>query len=72
MQPRSKELKRGVVTYAELIFQSISFTAPAIAVTATMTGAAAFAYGSLPLEATFLEKAYTTNPAERTPKSAKT
>jgi len=49
MQPRSKELKRGVVTYAELIFQSISFTAPAIAVTATMTGAAAFAYGSLPL-----------------------
>ncbi|MEM3656526.1 MAG: APC family permease [Thermoprotei archaeon] len=30
-------------------FQSISFTAPAIAVTATMTGAAAFAYGSLPL-----------------------
>ncbi|PSN94404.1 amino acid transporter [Candidatus Marsarchaeota G2 archaeon ECH_B_2] len=49
MQPKSKELKRGVVTYAELIFQSISFTAPAIAVTATMTGAAAFAYGSLPL-----------------------
>jgi amino acid transporter len=49
MSTKSKDLKRGVVTYAELIFQSISFTAPAIAVTATMTGAAAFAYGSLPL-----------------------
>lgn len=49
MPSGSKDLKRGVVTYAELIFQSISFTAPAIAVTATMTGAAAFAYGSLPL-----------------------
>jgi amino acid transporter len=45
----SGELKRGIVTYLELIFQSISFTAPAIAVTATMTGAAAFAYGALPL-----------------------
>lgn len=49
MQRGSKELKKGVVTYLELIFQSISFTAPAIAVTATMTGAAAFAYGALPL-----------------------
>jgi len=44
-----KQLERGAVTYLMLIFQSISFTAPAIAVTATMTGAAAFAYGSLPL-----------------------
>ena len=49
MADASKQLNKGVVTYLELIFQSISFTAPAIAVTATMTGAAAFAYGSLPL-----------------------
>lgn len=49
MSDSNKQLNKGVVTYLELIFQSISFTAPAIAVTATMTGAAAFAYGSLPL-----------------------
>ena len=53
MENSGKELKRGVVTYLELIFQSISFTAPAIAVTATMTGAAAFAYGALPLTYVF-------------------
>lgn len=47
--PEAGELKKNVVTYLELIFQSISFTAPAIAVTATMTGAAAFAGGALPL-----------------------
>ena len=44
-----RQLKKNAVTFVELIFQSISFTAPAIAVTATMTGAAEFAYGSLPL-----------------------
>jgi len=49
MAESSKQLNKGVVTYLELVFQSISFTAPAIAVTATMTGAAAFAYGALPL-----------------------
>ncbi|MEM3676410.1 MAG: APC family permease [Thermoplasmataceae archaeon] len=53
MPGESRELKKGVVTYIELIFQSISFTAPAIAVTATMTGAAAFAYGALPLTYVF-------------------
>ncbi|MDS0256545.1 APC family permease [Thermoplasmatales archaeon AK] len=53
MADQSRELKKGVVTYIELIFQSISFTAPAIAVTATMTGAAAFAYGALPLTYVF-------------------
>ena len=49
MVSNDKQLKKGAVGYLELIFQSISFTAPAIAVTATMTGAAAFAYGALPL-----------------------
>lgn len=53
MDNSGRELKKGVVTYFELIFQSISFTAPAIAVTATMTGAAAFAYGALPLTYVF-------------------
>ena len=53
MENSGRELKKGVVTYLELIFQSISFTAPAIAVTATMTGAAAFAYGALPLTYVF-------------------
>ncbi|MEM3908237.1 MAG: APC family permease [Candidatus Micrarchaeaceae archaeon] len=49
MVSESKQLKKNAVGFLELIFQSISFTAPAIAVTATMTGAAAFAYGALPL-----------------------
>lgn len=49
MASSDKQLRKGAVGYLELIFQSISFTAPAIAVTATMTGAAAFAYGALPL-----------------------
>lgn len=49
MTDSDNQLRKNAVTYIELIFQSISFTAPAIAVTATMTGAAAFAYGSLPL-----------------------
>ncbi|MEM0136617.1 MAG: APC family permease, partial [Thermoplasmatales archaeon] len=49
MVSEGKQLKKNAVTFLELIFQSISFTAPAIAVTATMTGAAAFAYGALPL-----------------------
>ncbi len=53
MDQESRELKKGVVTYLELIFQSISFTAPGIAVMATMTGAAAFAYGALPLTYVF-------------------
>jgi amino acid transporter len=49
MVSENKQLKKNAVGFLELIFQSISFTAPAIAVTATMTGAAAFAYGALPL-----------------------
>jgi Amino acid transporters len=49
MSDKSKDLLRNSVSFIELVFQSISFTAPAIAVTATMTGAASFAYGSLPL-----------------------
>lgn len=49
MVSEGKQLKKNAVGFLELIFQSISFTAPAIAVTATMTGAAAFAYGALPL-----------------------
>ena len=49
MVSTDRQLHKGAVGYLELIFQSISFTAPAIAVTATMTGAAAFAYGALPL-----------------------
>ncbi|MFQ1020520.1 APC family permease [Tardisphaera saccharovorans] len=49
MTDEHRQLKKNSVTFVELVFQSISFTAPAIAVTATMTGAAAFAYGSLPL-----------------------
>ena len=49
MVSTNRQLHKGAVGYLELIFQSISFTAPAIAVTATMTGAAAFAYGALPL-----------------------
>lgn len=49
MVATNKQLNKGAIGYLELIFQSISFTAPAIAVTATMTGAAAFAYGALPL-----------------------
>ncbi len=42
-------LKRGVVTFWELVFQSLSFTAPGIAALATLSGAVAFAYGSAPL-----------------------
>lgn len=49
MAIENKQLKKNAVSYLELIFQSISFTAPAIAVTATMTGAALYAYGALPL-----------------------
>ncbi len=49
MFQEGKQLQKNAVTFIELVFQSISFTAPAIAVTATMTGAAAFAYGALPL-----------------------
>ena len=49
MASNDRQLHKGAVGYLELIFQSISFTAPAIAVTATMTGAASFAYGALPL-----------------------
>ncbi len=49
MASSNRQLHKGAVGYLELIFQSISFTAPAIAVTATMTGAASFAYGALPL-----------------------
>ncbi|WP_069807674.1 APC family permease [Vulcanisaeta thermophila] len=45
----STGLKRGVVTFLELVFQSISFTAPGIAALATLSGAVAFAYGSTPL-----------------------
>lgn len=48
-QREHRQLAKNAVTYLELIFQSISFTAPAIAALATMTGAAAFAYGALPL-----------------------
>ena len=42
-------LLRGVVTFWELVFQSLSFTAPAVAALATLSGAVAFAYGSSPL-----------------------
>ncbi len=42
-------LRRGVVTFWELVFQSLSFTAPAVAALATLSGAVAFAYGSSPL-----------------------
>jgi amino acid transporter len=49
MVSESRDLKKGIVTFWMLVFQSISFTAPAIAVGATMTGAAAFALGALPL-----------------------
>jgi len=49
MGEEHRELARGSVTFLELIFQSVSFTAPAIAALATMTGAASFAYGALPL-----------------------
>ena len=44
-------LRRGVVTFWELVFQSLSFTAPAIASLVTLTGAVAFAGGSTPLTA---------------------
>ncbi|MEM0134554.1 MAG: APC family permease [Thermoplasmatales archaeon] len=49
MVSESKQLKKNAVGFLELIFQSISFTAPGVAIIATMTGAAAFAYGALPL-----------------------
>lgn len=42
-------LRRGVVTFWELVFQSLSFTAPAVAALATLSGTVAFAYGSSPL-----------------------
>ena len=42
-------LRRGVVTFWELVYVSISFTAPAIASLATLSAAVAFAYGSEPL-----------------------
>lgn len=45
----STGLRRGVVTFWELVFQSLSFTAPGIAALATLSGAVAFAYGSAPL-----------------------
>ena len=44
-------LRRDAIGFAEVLFQGIAAVAPAGAAVATMTGAAAFALGSLPLSA---------------------
>jgi amino acid transporter len=47
----SIELKQGVLNRGETLFQGIAASAPAGAAVATMTGAAGYALGALPLSA---------------------
>lgn len=47
----SNTLKKDVLVFREVLFQGIAASAPAGAAVATLTGAAAFALGSLPLAA---------------------
>uniref|UniRef100_A0A2U9IW26 APC family permease n=1 Tax=Metallosphaera hakonensis JCM 8857 = DSM 7519 TaxID=1293036 RepID=A0A2U9IW26_9CREN len=44
-----KELAKGSVSYREVVAQGVGGAAPAMASLVTLTGAAAYAYGSLPL-----------------------
>lgn len=47
----ANDLRQGVLSFREVLFQGIAASAPAGAAVATMTGAAAYALGSLPLTA---------------------
>ncbi len=49
---QNKKLRADALSFAEVLFQGIAAVAPAGAAVSTMTGAAAFALGSLPLSAT--------------------
>ncbi|MEL9970921.1 MAG: hypothetical protein QXL70_02985 [Metallosphaera sp.] len=44
-----KELAKGSISYREVVAQGIGGAAPAMASLVTLTGAAAYSYGALPL-----------------------
>jgi len=52
MSTTGKKLRSDALGFAEVLFQGVAAVAPAGAAVSTMTGAAAFALGSLPLSAT--------------------